>query len=258
MRLALIAQTGEMGYPPLLSAKTWGFYDVSFSGQPFKFQRPYGSYVMENVLFKIFVPRRVPRANRGRSRHDAACAARRARPDRRRHRAASPSARTKPPSASSTSRARSNNPADRDHCIQYMVAVPLIFGRLTAEDYEDASRSIPSGASASTRCARASSASKTRSSRADYHDPDKRSIANALTVELKDGTYLPEVVVEYPIGHRLRRAEGIPLLVDKFERNLARRFTTVQQEAILEASNDQARLEAMPVDEYVSLYVPQL
>jgi 2-methylcitrate dehydratase len=143
------------------------------------------------------------------------------------------------------------NPADRDHCIQYMVAVPLIFGRLTAEDYEDNVASDPriDELRAKITCAEDSQFT------ADYHDPGKRSIANALTIELTDSTVLPEVGVEYPIGHRLRRAEGIPLLLDKFRANLARRFDAAQQQRILEASSDQSKLESMSVDDYVSLYV---
>jgi 2-methylcitrate dehydratase len=144
-----------------------------------------------------------------------------------------------------------NNPADRDHCIQYMVAVPLIFGRLTAADYEDDVAADPRIDALRERILCVEDPQFTR----DYHDPEKRSIANALTVELKDGTKLPEVVVEYPIGHKRRRTDGIPLLEGKFRVNLARRFPAKQQQAILDVSLDQARLEAMPVHEYVDLYV---
>jgi 2-methylcitrate dehydratase len=142
------------------------------------------------------------------------------------------------------------NPADRDHCIQYMVAVPLLFGRLTAEDYEDRIAADPRIDALRARIVCVEEPRFTK----DYHDPAKRSIANALTVELKDGSKLKEVVVEYPIGHRRRRREGIPLLVEKFRTNLARRFPSKQQEAILGVSLDQQRLEAMPVHEYVDLY----
>jgi 2-methylcitrate dehydratase len=254
VRLALIAQTGEMGYPSALSAKVWGFYDVSFKGQEFKFQRPYGSYVMENVLFKISFPAEFHAqtaveaamtlhrelAARGRTAADIA------RVTIRTHEAAIRIIDKQGPLT---------NPADRDHCIQYMVAVPLIFGRLTAEDYEDSLALDPVWGrridEVRSRIVCAEDAQFTR----DYHDPEKRSIANALTVELTDGTYLPEVVVEYPIGHRSRRAEGMPLLLEKFRTNLARRFGKEQQERILAASLDQAKLEAMRVDEYVGLYV---
>jgi 2-methylcitrate dehydratase len=147
------------------------------------------------------------------------------------------------------------NPADRDHCIQYMVAVPLIFGRLTAEDYDDTIALDPVWGKRIDAVRSLITCVEDPQFTADYHDPTKRSIANALTVELTDGTILPEVVVEYPIGHRLRRTEGIPLLLDKFRTNLARRFPEAQQRRILEASLDQATLEGAPVHDYVSLYV---
>jgi 2-methylcitrate dehydratase len=143
------------------------------------------------------------------------------------------------------------NPADRDHCIQYMVAVPLIFGRLTAADYEDAVAADPRIDALRAKIVCVEDPRFT----ADYYDPHKRSIANALTVEFADGTQLDEVVVEYPIGHKRRRAEGIPLLVEKFKINLARRFPEKQCSAILEVSLSKAQLEAMPVNEYVDLYV---
>ena len=143
------------------------------------------------------------------------------------------------------------NPADRDHCVQYMVAVPLIFGRLTAADYEDDVARDPRIDPLRERIVCVEDLQFTR----DYHDPAKRSIANALTVELADGTTLPEVVVEYPIGHRRRRQDGIPLLVEKFRINLARRFAQKQQDAILAVALDRPRLEAMPVHEFVDLMV---
>jgi len=254
VRLALIAQTGEMGYPSVLSAKTWGFYDVSFKGQPFKFQRAYGSYVMENVLFKISFPAEfhsqtaveaamtlhAQLAGMGKTAADIA------RVTIRTHEACIRIIDKQGPL---------NNPADRDHCIQYMVAVPLIFGRLTAEDYDDAVACDPTwGPRIDAVRARIVCVEDPRFT-ADYHDPEKRSIANALTVELNDGTVLPEVAVEYPIGHRLRRGDGIPLLLDKFRHNLARRLSPEAQEKILAASSEQTKLEAMPVDEYVGLYV---
>jgi 2-methylcitrate dehydratase len=144
-----------------------------------------------------------------------------------------------------------NNPADRDHCIQYMVAVPLIFGRLTAADYEDGVAADPRIDALRDKITCVEDPRFTT----DYHDPEKRSIANGLTVELADGTTLPEVVVEYPIGHRRRRAEGMPVLVEKFRTNLARRFPAKQQQAILDVSLDRGRLEVMPVNEYVDLYL---
>ena len=254
VRLALIAQTGEMGYPSALSAKTWGFYDVSFKGQPFKFQRPYGSYVMENVLFKISFPAEF----HSQTAVEAAMtiwrelvrrgmtAANIARVTIRTHEACIRIIDKQGPL---------NNPADRDHCIQYMVAVPLIFGRLTAADYEDTVAKDPVWGQRIDALRERIVCVEDPQFTADYHDPARRSIANALTVELTDGTVLPEVVVEYPIGHRLRRAEGMPLLVEKFQRNLARRFDPAQQQRVLSASIDQAKLEAMTVDDYVSLFL---
>ncbi|MEO8487152.1 MAG: bifunctional 2-methylcitrate dehydratase/aconitate hydratase [Betaproteobacteria bacterium] len=250
VRLALIAKTGEMGYPSVLTAKTWGFYDVQFKGKPFAFQRPYGSYVMENVLFKISFPAEF----HAQTAVEAAMTLHRELAKRgstaddirkitiRTHEACIRIIDKKGPLA---------NPADRDHCIQYMVAVPLIFGRLTAGDYEDAIAADPRIDALRDRIGCVEDPRYTK----DYHDPGKRSIANALTVELKDGTKLAEVAVEYPIGHRRRRKEGIPLLVDKFRINLARTFPAKQIAAILAASLDQKTLEAMPVHEYVDLMV---
>ena len=250
VRLALIAKTGEMGYPSALTAKTWGFYDVSFRGQPFKFQRPYGSYVMENVLFKISFPAEfhsqtaveaamtlhAELKRRGKSADDIA------KVKIRTHEACIRIIDKKGPLA---------NPADRDHCIQYMVAVPLLFGHLTGADYEDDVAADPRIDALREKIVCVEDPQFTK----DYHDPNKRSIANALTVELKDGSKLKEVVVEYPVGHMRRRAEGIPLLVEKFMTNLARRFPRKQQEAILAVSLDQTALEAIPVHEYVDMYV---
>ena len=142
-----------------------------------------------------------------------------------------------------------DNPADRDHCIQYMMAVPLLFGRLTAEDYEDA-RAVDPRIDAlrdKINCVEDKQFTK------DYHDPDKRSIANAVTVELTDGKKLKEIVVEYPIGHKRRRKEGMPVLVEKFRTNLARVFPEKQRAAILELCMDAKALEATPVHDFVDL-----
>ncbi|SAK97200.1 bifunctional 2-methylcitrate dehydratase/aconitate hydratase [Caballeronia ptereochthonis] len=250
VRLALIARTGEMGYPSVLSAKTWGFYDVLFKGNEFKFQRPYGSYVMENVLFKISFPAEFhsqTAVEAAMTLHDKLKEAGKSVEDIRKitirtHEAAIRIIDKKGPL---------NNPADRDHCIQYMIAVPLIFGRLTAADYEDSIAQDPRIDALRDKMECVEDPQYTK----DYHDPDKRSIANALTVEFNDGSKLDEIAVEYPIGHKRRRADGIPLLVEKFRTNLARRFPQKQQQAILAVSLDQAKLEAMPVNEYVDLYV---
>ena len=250
VRLALMAQKGEMGYPSVLTAKTWGFYDVLFKGQPFKFQRPYGAYVMEQILFKISFPAEFhsqTAVEAAMMLHHKLAALGKTTEDIRRvtirtHEACIRIIDKKGPL---------DNPADRDHCIQYMVAVPLILGRLTAADYEDG---IAVDARIDTLRDKIVCVEDTAFT-ADYHDPDKRSIANALTLELNDGTVFDEIVVEYPIGHKRRRADGIPLLEAKFRTNLARRFPPKQQTAILKVSLDQQALEAMPVHEYVDLYV---
>jgi 2-methylcitrate dehydratase len=249
VRLALMARAGEMGYPSVLTAKGWGFYDVLFRGRPFTFQRPYGSYVMENVLFKISYP----------AEFHAQTAVEAAMALRARLLAAGKSAEDISSIKLRTHEAclriidkkgPLNNPADRDHCVQYMVAVPLIFGHLTASDYEDSFAADPriDALREKMRC------SEEPGFTADYHDPEKRSIANSLTLSLEDGSTFTETV-EYPLGHRRRRSEGIPLLEAKFRTNLGRRFGPQRQQAILEASLDQQSLERMPVHEYVDLYV---
>jgi 2-methylcitrate dehydratase len=247
VRLALISRTGEMGYPSVLTAKTWGFYDVSFRGQPFKFQRPFGSYVMEHVLFKISFPAEFHAQTAAEAAMQLHPLVKNRLEDIRKitirtHEAAIRIIDKKGPLY---------NPADRDHCIQYMVAVPLLFGRLTAQDYEDQVAADPRIDLLREKIVCAEDPQFTR----DYHDPDKRSIANALSVEFKDGKRLAEVAVEYPIGHKRRRKDGIPLLVEKFERNLARRFPAKQQKAILELCLDARRLGATPVHEFVDLMV---
>jgi 2-methylcitrate dehydratase len=247
VRLALMVVKGEMGYPSVLTAKTWGFYDVLFKGQPFKFQRKFGSYVMENILFKISFPAEF----HAQTAVECAMALHPKVADRlddirkitiRTHESAIRIIDKKGPLA---------NPADRDHCIQYMVAMPLIHGRLTAADYEDSIASDPRIDRLRDRmvCVEDRQLSK------DYLDPAKRSIANAITIEFKDGSKLKEVVVEYPIGHRRRRKEGMPLLIEKFRINLARRFPPKQQREIAELALDSAALDATPVHEFVDMMV---
>ncbi|WLI90290.1 bifunctional 2-methylcitrate dehydratase/aconitate hydratase [Massilia sp. R2A-15] len=249
VRLALIARTGEMGYPSALSAKTWGFYDVQFKGRPFRFQRPYGAYVMENVLFKISFPAEF----HAQTAVEAAMIvnAAMAKVGKRADDIARVTIRTQQACIRIIDKQGPlANPADRDHCIQYMVAVPLIHGRLTAADYEDGIAADPRIDILRAKIACLEDPSFT----ADYHDPAKRSIANALAVEFQDGSRFDEVVVEYPVGHARRRAEGMPLLLDKFRTNLARRFPERQQGAILAATLDQATLEAMAVDEFLDMF----
>jgi 2-methylcitrate dehydratase len=250
VRLALISKTGEMGYPSVLSAKGWGFYDVLFKGKEFKFQRKFGSYVMEHVLFKISFPAEFHAQTAAEAAvqifHDMKSRGKTTEDIKkiriRTHEAAIRIIDKKGPLA---------NPADRDHCIQYMVAVPLIFGRLTASDYEDKVAADPRIDKLRSKMACVEDKRFTR----DYYDPKKRSIANALTVEFKDGSKLKEVVCEYPIGHKRRRKEGMPMLVEKFRTNLARRFPANRQKTIVDVCMDAARLQSMPVNEFVDLFV---
>src|SRR5882724_10143658 len=247
VRLALIAKTGEMGYPSVLTAKTWGFYDVLFRGKAFRFPRRYGSYVMENVLFKIAFPAEF----HAQTAVEAAVLLHPELKDRLAdvkkieivtHESAIRIIDKKGPL---------DNPADRDHCIQYMVAIALLKGNLTAADYEDEAARDPriDALRAKMVCIE-----NKRYSR-DYLDPRKRSIANQLQIFFRDGTATRKVAVEYPLGHRRRRHEGIPLLEAKFRRNLERRFPKERREAILSLCRDQRRLEATPANEFVDLFV---
>ncbi|MEJ2327268.1 MAG: bifunctional 2-methylcitrate dehydratase/aconitate hydratase [Chromatiaceae bacterium] len=247
VRLALMCHKGEMGYPTALTAKTWGFYDVSFRGNEFRFQRPYGSYVMEHILFKV----RFPAEFHAQTAVECAFQLHPRVKDRlgeieriviTTHESAIRIIDKKGPL---------HNPADRDHCLQYMAAVGLIKGSLTAADYEDEAAANPLIDQLRDKMA----CVENRQYSLDYHDPEKRSIANAIQVFFKDGTATEQVAVEYPIGHRRRRAEGIPEVVKKFKVNLARRFPAKQQAAILELCMDRARLEATPVNAFVDLFV---
>ncbi len=250
VRLALIARTGEMGYPSVLTAKTWGFYDVLFKGNEFRFQRPFGSYVMENVLFKISFPAEFhsqTAVEAAMTIHGELARLGRTPADIRKitirtHEACIRIIDKKGPL---------NNPADRDHCIQYMVAVPILHGRLTAEDYEDYIASDPRIDQLRDKITCVEDKQFTK----DYHDPEKRSIANALTVEFTDGKKLKEIVVEYPIGHKRRRKEGMPILVEKFKTNLARQFPEKQRAAILDLCLDPKALEAAAVHDFVDMMV---
>ena len=248
VRLALIAQTGEMGYPSALTAKTWGFYDVSFKGQPFKFQRDYGTYVMENVLFKISFPAEF----HSQTGVEAAMTI---------YKQMQAAGKTSDDIKKVTIRTHEaciriidkkgplNNFADRDHCIQYMVAVPFIFGRLTARDYEDDIAADPRIDALREKIVCVEDAGYS----ADYHDPGKRSIANAITVEFNDGSSFDEVAVEYPLGHARRRVEGIPLLIEKYKTNLARIYDKDKQNKILDLCLDYDTLAATPVNEFMDL-----
>ena len=250
VRLALMAKAGEMGVPSVLTAKTWGFYDVSFKGNHFKFQRPYGSYVMENVLWKISFPAEFH--------SQTACEA-----AFTLHQWMKANGKTSDDIKKITIRTHEaciriidkkgplNNPADRDHCIQYMVAVPLIFGRLTAKDYEDEIAADPRIDALREKMQCVEDTQFT----ADYHDPEKRSIANALTIEFNDGSKSEEIVVEYPVGHKRRREEGLPLLEAKFKTNLRRIFDDAQVAKIEAASLNYESLLSMRADEFLTLFV---
>ncbi len=246
VRLALTVLKGEMGYPSVLTAKTWGFYDVLFKGNAFKFQRPYGSYVMENVLFKISFPAEFH------AQTAVECAIQLHPQVKDRLDDIKEIIITTHESAIRIidKTGPLNNPADRDHCIQYMSAVGLIKGNLTAEDYEDKAAADPriDALRDKMKCVELDRYT------AEYLEPEKRSIANAIQVFFNDGTSTEQVAVEYPIGHRRRREDGIPLLIEKFKVNLARRFPVKQQKAILDLCLDRAKLEATPVNEFTDLF----
>jgi 2-methylcitrate dehydratase len=248
--LALITLKGESGYPSALTAEKWGFYDVLFKGQPFRFQRPveqWGSYVMENVLFKISFPAEFH------AQTAAECAMHlHAHLNERIHEIGKITIRTHEAAIRIIDKKGPlTNPADRDHCLQYIVAVVLIFGRLTAADYEDAVAADPRIDALREKMTCVEDPQFTLA----YHDPEKRAIPNGIEVEFKDGSKLEEVVVSYPLGHRFRRNEGAPLLEEKFRRNLALRFPPLRQQAINSLSQDQAKLEDMPVDKFVDMFV---
>ena len=247
VQLALFVKKGEIGYPSALSAPQWGFYDVNFGQQRFEFQREYGSYVMENVLFKISYPAEF----HAQTAVEAACqlhpqvAARIEEIDKVELTTHESAIRI----ISKTGEL--NNPADRDHCLQYMTAIGLLKGNLVAEDYED---DVASDSRIDELREKMVVTEDKRYSQ-EYHDPDKRSIANAVRVSFTDGTSTERVEVEYPIGHRRRRSEGIPKLEDKFKSNLATRFSAKKCEAIESVCFDQSALESLPVKDFVDLFV---
>ena len=252
VRLALMVMKGEMGYPSALTAKTWGFYDVLFKGKPFEFTQTYGSYVMENVLFKISFPAEFH------AQTAVECAL-----------ALHPNNidlidtlekinkidRIEITTHESAIRIIDktgplNNPADRDHCIQYMTSIGLLKGNLTAQDYEDEVANDPRVNALREKMTCVEKPEYTK----DYLDPDKRSIANAVQIFYKDGSSSEQVAVEYPIGHRRRRSEGIPELIKKFKINLKREFDDTRAEKIMNLNLDIDLLQQTPVNEYVDLY----
>ena len=247
VRLAMLVLKGEIGYPSALTAPTWGFYDVSFRGKPFSFQRPYGSYVMENVLFKISFPAEFHAQT-------AVEAAVELHPEVA-HRLDDID-RIELTTHESAIRIISktgqlNNPADRDHCLQYMTAIGLLKGNLTADDYEDAAATDPRVDQLRDLMVVQEDERYSR----EYHEPNKRSIANAVQVFFRNGTKTQKVAVEYPIGHRRRRPEGIPILVNKFHQNLAIRFPSTQATTIANLCLDRESLETTPVHDFMSQLV---
>lgn len=247
MRLALIALTGEMGYPSALTARTWGFQDVLFKQASLKYNQPFGTYVMENVLFKISFPAEF----HAQTAVEAAIALHPEVKDRL-DEIEKIVVETQESGVRIIDKTGPlDNPADRDHCIQYMVAVPLIKGTLTAEDYEDAVAADPRIDELRSKMEVVENERFTK----EYLEADKRSIGNAVQVFFKDGSSTDKVSVDYPIGHRRRREEGIPVLKEKFERNIATRLAPKQCKAILEVCAEQGRLEQMPVNEFMDWMV---
>jgi 2-methylcitrate dehydratase len=245
VRHALIALTGEMGYPTALSAPKWGFYDVLFKGNRFALARPFGSYVMEHVLFKVSFPAEF----HAQTAVECALALHPQVKDRLNQIERMVIETQEPAVRIIDKTGPLNNPADRDHCIQYMVAVGLIHGTLVAEHYEDDAARDPRIDALRQKI----QVVELPRYSADYLDPEKRSIANAIQVFFADGTSTGRVEVEYPIGHRRRRREAVPLLRDKFRDALATRFDAAKSGQILELFEDSEKLDATPVDRFMSL-----
>lgn len=241
VRHALIALSGEMGYPSALTAKTWGFYDVLFKGKAFSLPQPLGSYVMENVLFKISFPAEF----HAQTAVEAAMTLHPAVKDRLGDIERVVIETQEPGVRIIDKTGPLANPADRDHCIQYMAAVPLIFGRLTAEDYEDRVAADPRIDALRAKMQVRENTTFTQ----DYYASDKRYIGNAIQVFFKDGSHTARVQVDYPIGHRKRRTEGMPVLLKKFEASVAAHFEPRQAARITSLFADPARLDALPVSD---------
>jgi 2-methylcitrate dehydratase len=245
--LAWITSQGEMGYPQALTAKKWGFYDALFHGQPFTFQRPLTSYVMENVLFKVAFPAEFH------AQTAVECALQlHSMIKNRLNDIESITIETQESAVRIIDKQGPlTNPADRDHCIQYMAAVALLNGKLTAEDYEDKAYRNPSLQALREKMKVVENKDFSR----DYLDPNKRSIGNAITVHFKDGTSAPRIVVEYPIGHRRRRQEAIPLLFEKLEDNLSSHYSKGKTKKLVDLFKDHQTLIKMPVNVFVDHFV---
>jgi len=249
VRHACMALSGEMGYPSALTARNWGFQDVLFKGKPLSVPKPFSSYVMENVLFKISFPAEFHAQT-------AVEAALKLHPvvHRRLDDIAGITIETQEAGARIIDKTGPlANPADRDHCLQYMVAIPLIFGRLTADDYEDAIATDPR----IDRLREKMTVRENKQFSIDYLDPDKRAIGNAIQIQFKDGTTSDRVEINYPVGHRRRRQEGIPLLLEKFKNSLTTRFDATQVDRIISLCDGENILESVSVDAFMQVWVSQ-
>ena len=247
VQLAMLSLKGEMGYPTALTANKWGFYDVLFKGRSFEFPQPFGSYVMENVLFKISFPAEF----HAQTAVEAAIKL-------------YPQVKDKWDQIKSIEvnthdsairiidkKGPLNNPADRDHCLQYMIAIGFLKGTLTADDYEDSAAQDPRIDALRNKMV----VKENKQFSLDYLDPEKRSIANELIIQFHDGSQLGPVRVEYPLGHRRRRQESMSLLYKKFKNNLLTRFDKERVEEIVEVFQDADRLDNMLIDKFVDLFV---
>ncbi len=245
VRLALMTMQGEIGYPSALTAKTWGFYDVFFGGKRFSFPRPYGSYVMENILFKVSFPAEFH------AQTAVECAFLLHGEVKDRLEEIEKIVITTQESAIRiiSKTGPLYNPADRDHSIQYMTAVGLIYGELTADHYSDSAASDPRIDALRNKMEVVEDKRYSR----EYLDPDKRSIANAVQIFFKDGTQTEKVEVEYPIGHRRRRREAMQLLIEKFRRNAAASLPEEKVEELTRLFLDRSRLEALPVEHLMEI-----
>ena len=246
--LALMVHGGEMGYPSALSAKVWGFYDVLFGGNEFSFQRPYGTYVMENVLFKISYPAEF----HAQTAVECALALHAEVVDRLDDIDHIVLETQEAGCRIIDKEGPLDNYADRDHCLQYMVAYPMIFGELTAESSTDEAAADP-------RIDALRDKMRVRENEqftADYFDPEKRGIGNAIQVFFKDGSHTERVEIHYPVGHRRRRDEGIPLLVEKFQKAIAAHFDAEQAQSIENLFADDAAFDAMSVTDFMAAWVP--
>jgi 2-methylcitrate dehydratase len=249
VRLALLALQGEMGYPSALSAKTWGFSDVLFRGKAISLARPLGSYVMENILFKVSFPAEFHAQTAVECAFKLHEQVKNRLDDIERIHIFTQESAIRIIDKSGPL----HNPADRDHCLQYMTAVGLIFGELTAHHYEDHFARDPRIDRLRDKMIILEDARYSE----DYLDPDKRSIANALQIFFKDGSATEKVAVEYPIGHRRRRAEAIPLLIKKFDANLNSRLAAPWSKKILDLCLDLPALQATPVDQFMDMFAVQ-